>query len=479
MHVEDSQTPGVNNTAMSVDAGRTSHIPLPVIIISIIFTAEFLVMVLLDYISPLPEWIESLLDPFLLIVFLYPLLNVFVFGPQRKHVAKIMAATSELEEARARTEQHVIERTEELQRVNDSLSTMLKKMEMHERESALMIEMVNFLHACKTQEEAYAVLTRISAQLFPEYSGSLNVYNASRNFIVNVAHWGEDPEPDQGFGTDECWALRRGSPYQSGVSGWPCCQHFKSKDITAALCVPLIADGTGLGNLVIQTKDTSSAASRQLEETLLTVQTAAGYIALALSNIQLRETLHGLSIRDPLTGLFNRRYLEETLEREMLRAQRRGSQFALLMMDVDHFKKFNDTYGHDIGDALLRELGTCLNKTLRGEDIACRYGGEEFVIVLTDIKMDEARKRAEDLRNCTRNIIIMDHDGKIVEPVTLSIGLTLFPDHGENQEALIKAADQALYSAKNAGRNRVVCAGMESRDDFNHPQSEHVHVNVC
>ena len=455
MLYENYQERGQNNRVVPDNPVQAGTLPHSVKIISIIVTAGLMVMLLMAYMPSLSQWTENLLYLVLLALFMYPLLDIFVLAPLRRKISAVLIANNELGETHARNEQHLVKRGEELQRLNDELGAMLKKMEVRESESAVVTEMVNFLHACKTQEETYAVLTSIAVKLFPDFSGSLNIYNASRNFIVNVAHWGEDPEPDHCFNVDECWALRRGSPYQSNVAGMPQCAHFKTKDITAALCIPLIANGTGLGNLVIQTRN--KHVSGQLQKFLVTAQTTAEYIALALSNLQLRDRLHRLAIRDPLTGLFNRRYLEETLEREILRAKRRNARFALLVMDVDHFKHFNDSYGHDVGDALLQKLGTLLKNNLRGEDIACRYGGEEFVIVMTDIMMDEARRRADNIRNCTRAITIFDDDKKLLQPVTISIGLVLFPEHGENPETLIKAGDQALYSAKNAGRNRVVC----------------------
>jgi diguanylate cyclase (GGDEF)-like protein len=170
--------------------------------------------------------------------------------------------------------------------------------------------------------------------------------------------------------------------------------------------------------------------------------------------IESAARLRDQSVRDVLTGLFNRRYLEETLERELRRAERARGPLGVIMIDIDHFKRFNDTYGHALGDALLRDLGALLRANVRGSDIACRYGGEEFILLLPDASRDVTRERAERIRAGAGRIGVR-HDGQAVEPITLSIGLAGFPEDGAMGEALLKAADDALYRAKHAGRDRI------------------------
>jgi diguanylate cyclase (GGDEF)-like protein len=170
--------------------------------------------------------------------------------------------------------------------------------------------------------------------------------------------------------------------------------------------------------------------------------------------------LRSQSIRDPLTGLFNRRYMEETLEREVRRAQRAGRPMAVLMMDLDHFKRVNDDFDHDAGDALLREIGAALLRNLRREDVACRFGGEEFVLVLPEASLPDAERRAEELRGEIKRLRVSDK-GRLLGPVTISIGLAAYPEHGLAGDALLHAADSALYRAKREGRDRVVIAETE------------------
>jgi diguanylate cyclase (GGDEF)-like protein/PAS domain S-box-containing protein len=172
---------------------------------------------------------------------------------------------------------------------------------------------------------------------------------------------------------------------------------------------------------------------------------------------QANQWLREQSIRDPLTGLHNRRYLDETLPRELQRAERRSQSVGVIMLDIDHFKHFNDTYGHDAGDALLQRVGAFLQSCIRGEDIACRYGGEEFILVLLSASLADTRQRAEDLCKGVQALSV-EHRGQILDGITASFGVAIFPEHSTTAEGIIKAADEALYRAKHGGRNHVVAA---------------------
>jgi diguanylate cyclase (GGDEF)-like protein len=180
----------------------------------------------------------------------------------------------------------------------------------------------------------------------------------------------------------------------------------------------------------------------------------AGHVALALANLRLQESLRTQSILDPLTGLHNRRHLKASLEREVRRAARGQRRLAVMMLDVDRFKEYNDTYGHDAADGLLRELGAFLQKRTRGEDFACRFGGDEFMLILTETNTEAAEKRAQQLLDGIKRLTV-PHGERYLAPPTVSLGLALYPEHGSTAEALMRAADVALYNAKNAGRDRV------------------------
>jgi diguanylate cyclase (GGDEF)-like protein len=185
-------------------------------------------------------------------------------------------------------------------------------------------------------------------------------------------------------------------------------------------------------------------------------------VGLSIGNLKLRESLRQASIRDVLTGLYNRRFFDESSQREVLRAQRQQSKgdyagLALMMIDIDHFKKFNDQHGHEVGDVVLREVAQVLQSQTRGSDVAARFGGEEFTIVLADITDQLALERAEFVRKAVEALVLRP-SGKDVGSITISIGISQFPKHGTSVEALLLAADKALYEAKNSGRNRVVVA---------------------
>jgi diguanylate cyclase (GGDEF)-like protein len=222
------------------------------------------------------------------------------------------------------------------------------------------------------------------------------------------------------------------------------------------LCVPLIAQGETLGVLHLRPGPPAEAQTPALaavkDQLALTV---AEDLALALANLRLRESLRSQAIRDPLTGLFNRRYLEETLGRELGRVKRVGAPLGVIMMDLDHFKQYNDTFGHSAGDELLSALGILLKSQIRGEDIACRYGGEEFLLILPGASVSIALERAEILRQAVKEMH-RHHQG--LKPTTLSLGVAVYPDHGDTGLQLIRSADAALYRAKQAGRDRVMAA---------------------
>jgi diguanylate cyclase (GGDEF)-like protein len=185
--------------------------------------------------------------------------------------------------------------------------------------------------------------------------------------------------------------------------------------------------------------------------------TVADQVALALSNLRLQESLREQAIRDPLTGLFNRRYMQESLDRELRRAQRRHTPMGVIMIDIDHFKRFNDTFGHAAGDALLTGVGTLLQRQTRAEDIACRYGGEEFALILLDASAEDTEERAKLLCEEAARLHV-EYGSQALGTVTVSVGVAVFPEHGETAEALLKAADAALYRAKAGGRDRVMVA---------------------
>jgi len=340
---------------------------------------------------------------------------------------------------------------------NEQLISKVRELEQHNEEMALLRELNEFMQACMTVEEAYEAIATLIVPLFPGCAGGLFMINSSNNLVEAVAEWGTIASSSALFMPNECWGLRRGRVHfveqqRPGLF----CKHIRGagKLPTESLCVPMMAQGETLGLLYLSAQDPKilTAAKQQL------AQTVSEHIGLALANLQLRETLQQQSIRDPLTGLFNRRYMEESLERELRRCDRNKQPLSIIMLDVDHFKRFNDTFGHEAGDAVLRELGMFLQQNIRDSDIACRYGGEELMLILPEASLHDTGQRAEQLREGIKQLRVQ-HRRQQLGAVTASLGVACFPEHGFTGSAVIRNADAALYRAKKAGRDRVVIAG--------------------
>ena len=183
-------------------------------------------------------------------------------------------------------------------------------------------------------------------------------------------------------------------------------------------------------------------------------QMCAEQISMAIANVRMRDQLHDQSVRDPLTGLFNRRHMTDQLRKLISRSQASGSTVSLLAVDVDHFKKFNDNHGHDAGDMVLRAVGSVLQQSCDGDEIACRMGGEEFTLILPDSSPADVLARAEKLRKAVEDIAVR-YGEKTLPRITISLGVAHYPTHGTMPQDLMRAADDALYDAKARGRNQV------------------------
>jgi diguanylate cyclase (GGDEF)-like protein len=362
-------------------------------------------------------------------------------------------------------ETQVANRTAELVAANEQLVASVRRAEAHAEQIAELTALAQLLQSCHTAEEVYGVVQDALRRMFPADSGGLAVLRASGNLMETMVTWGDAPPRQRVFGPEECWSFRRGRPHLVADPISPLrCAHLAPEDGHFSLCVPMMAQGDTLGILQFNfapagEREAAGEAGLQSTRGRLTVALAE-HIGLALANLRLREALRNQSIIDPLTGLFNRRYLEQTLERECRRAERAARPLAVMMLDVDHFKRFNDTWGHDGGDAVLKEMSALLRGTFRGEDISCRYGGEEFVVVLADTPLDVASQRAEQLRLQVSELSIRHRD-RPVGCITISLGLAALPEHGVAPDTLLGAADRALYDAKHAGRNRVMRASLD------------------
>lgn len=344
----------------------------------------------------------------------------------------------------------------EIARANAELVARGNALESRDRSNALISGMAQRLQAIRSEQELAEVLGCFLPQVLPDVAGSLYIINSSRNLLVRTASWGDPQAQPDAITPESCWALRRGKDHVVDRPGTDLvCQHAPGAADIARCCKPVLAGGDVLGLLYIE--------GAMDEEARFRLGLLTENIALALVNEALRKRLREQSIRDALTGLFNRRYMEEALALETARATRSGSPLAVVMTDVDHFKTFNDRHGHEAGDALLRAVGRLIQAEFRDGDIICRFGGEEFIIIAPDTTLEVVCGRAEALRLAVRELTV-DFRGQRIGPVTMSFGVGICSEGRlGSPEDLINRADQALYRAKRLGRDRIEMDITEAR----------------
>jgi diguanylate cyclase (GGDEF)-like protein/PAS domain S-box-containing protein len=339
-----------------------------------------------------------------------------------------------------------------LRRNNQELKATIRQLEAFHRDGETLSHMAELLQSCMQRSEAYQIVRETGERLFPETPGSLFIFRKSRDVLEHVATWGGAEVPDVTLAPDECWALRLGSPHFVPKGATIRCSHKHPKN-GSYVCMPVHGQGQILGMIHIGI-EVSARTRRPDRDTEQRLRALTDRLGPALANLDLRDSLRELALRDSLTGLYNRRYMEDALEREIHRAKRSGKPVAVVMLDVDHFKHFNDKFGHDAGDFVLSALARAVTQNIRPSDMACRYGGEEFAIVLPEADLRCASERAEQMRLAIRNTNLT-HLGQRLPAPTASFGVAVYPASGPRPADLLKAADQALYRAKHEGRDRV------------------------
>jgi len=341
-----------------------------------------------------------------------------------------------------------------LEKINEELSALVTELQTRDREMKLIHQMNDLLQACKSVDEAFRVIGMACEDLFSGQSGGMAVLHDSGQFLETFTRWGDTPLLEDIFALEDCWAMRRGQQHEvTDPQINMLCRHFTSPPTSGYLCLPMVVHGETLGLFYQETP-----SGLTLDQTLKWKQkalTVAEGIKSSLSNLRLRELMHRQANHDTLTGLFNRRYLDDTLPRELNHARRKNDPISVAMLDIDHFKKFNDTFGHEAGDLILREIGYVFKESLRKSDIACRYGGEEFVIVLFDSTQKESKKRFEKIREQISTLQIRYRE-QLLGRMTVSIGIVEATDNTLTAEELVAAADKALYAAKRAGRDCII-----------------------
>lgn len=319
---------------------------------------------------------------------------------------------------------------------------------------ARLFEMADVLQSASDHADANAVLKATAAELVPGFSGALYVFNNSRDRLVLSTTWAraENDALPETINPSACWALKRGKPHLNrGDSTKLCCAHHVGSE--TLLEIPMIARGEIIG--LLQLFASGVSAVERLEQVTDLGSALADGMSLALANMALREKLRNQALRDPLTGLYNRRYMEDCLQRFVRLADRENREISLIMVDLDHFKRLNDEHGHSFGDQVLRDAALTLTGSLRETDIVCRFGGEELVVILPDCPLERAADKAELLR-----LRIEELSNTHGADISASFGVASVPHTSQSVTDLLQAADQALYKAKQGGRNQVAKAPM-------------------
>jgi diguanylate cyclase (GGDEF)-like protein len=378
--------------------------------------------------------------------------------------ASLVAFTLRLALTQFHQQQEIAQRKaaqEQLTASHQKVGLLLDDAHRQTAEITQISELGSLLQACASREEVFRLIPERLRRLFSGASGSISLLSRSRDRLESVAEWGICLT-DRIFKPEQCWAVRRGRTHTHlGGPSDPRCSHLLGEG--PSVCIPLVASGEAIGMLSIQNNDPLSPIPDHYQDTDSFVRrrqiaaTVAEYIAVAVANLNLRESLRLEAIRDPLTGLYNRRYMQEFLDRELLSARRKRRPLSVMMLDLDHYKRYNDTFGHSAGDRALAAVGQTLLRCVRAEDIACRYGGEEFALILPECSLQQAAVRAEEICRRVREYRA-DPDEQTTGTITVSIGVAAFDETTDRVDLLLKCADDALYEAKRAGRDRVVVA---------------------
>jgi diguanylate cyclase (GGDEF)-like protein/PAS domain S-box-containing protein len=345
-----------------------------------------------------------------------------------------------------------------MRRNNQALAATVKQLESFHRDGEALSHMAELLQSCSQREEAYEIVRETGVLLFPESAGSLFIYRESRDVVEHVTSWGNAPAQHKTLAPDECWALRLGNPHFVPRNGAIRCRHAH-QEADSYVCIPVHGQGQVLGLFHIAA-DVNARTRRPARDVEQRLRALSDRVGPAIANLKLRDALREMALRDGLTGLYNRRYLEDVLAREIHRAERNGKTVSVIMIDIDYFRLFNDKYGHDAGDFVLSALARSIMNSIRPSDIACRYGGEELTVVLPEASLECARDRAEQLRLAIRDTNLT-RLGQSLPPPTASFGVAAYPANGSKPADLLRMADHALYCAKHEGRDRVCVADPE------------------
>ena len=347
--------------------------------------------------------------------------------------------------ARDVSERKALERDRELARETERL---------RQAERRVLAKTSEWLYAARSLEDLYNVVETCAPKLMPMSNGALYIYSNSRDILDLAVSWGETPAPNY-IEPDDCWSLRRGRSYHYGNEDieFPCAHYHEG--IKSSFCLPLLAHGETIGMLWCYADESNGDGALEHARYWDVALMLAEQISLTIANVRLRQELQDRSVKDPLTGLWNRRYFLDSLRREKARADSNELGFALISIDIDHFKRFNDHHGHDAGDLVLRRVSSELTETAGSAGIVCRVGGEELAVICPDLDEAAAMDLARKLHNSIKRLEIV-YQGEILPCVTFSAGVSTYPSDHSSIDDLMRNADNALYQAKNAGRDRII-----------------------
>ncbi|WP_375322651.1 GGDEF domain-containing protein [Aliivibrio logei] len=337
------------------------------------------------------------------------------------------------------------------QQVKNEQDLQEERIEQRTQEIELLHRLANMLAACNSINEAQMVVEDILPRILGDVNGVVSLMRSSRNQLLVKLDWGGAWPGNKTYAPEECWALRKGKFHLANdkYTTLPC-SHMSATGTDQTLCIPLTAHGNTIGMMHIYLGD-KEHLDKSVQKLAFTV---AEHLGLALANLNLQEKLREQAISDPLTGLYNRRYYEETINQEIMRAHRHKQEMSILMLDLDHFKRFNDNYGHDAGDYVLKTIGSLLLNTMRGEDTICRLGGEELAIILPNTGAEGALHAAKSLCEAVSDLHLAIKELSLGK-LSVSIGIATYPKNGLQSDDLTKLADIALYEAKGRGRDQA------------------------
>ncbi|WP_117236346.1 GGDEF domain-containing protein [Vibrio maerlii] len=339
------------------------------------------------------------------------------------------------------------------QKVEEEQKKQDERIRQRTHEIELLHRLANMLAACNNMVEAQKIVSDILPRILGKVNGSVSLMRSSRNQLITQLDWGEAWPGSVTFAPDECWSLRKGRVHQSNNEFHTLsCAHMQDIEHNQTLCIPLTAHGNTIGIMHLYFGQGDIEIDPITEQLAFSV---AEHLGLALANLSLQEKLRSQALSDPLTGLFNRRFFEQKLAELTMNSSSNDYEVSLLMLDLDHFKRFNDNFGHDAGDYVLKEISSLLKNSVKDDEVAFRLGGEELAILLPSYDVEAATLFAEQICQEVRGMHL-EHKGLSLGQLGVSIGVSTFPQPASDSESLIKMADKALYMAKDLGRSRVV-----------------------